>query len=58
MMVPATGKLLEALDVATARMIRLAVANARPGAGTIVCIPPLHKSACGFMSDEQFRIVH
>ncbi len=32
-------RLLEALGVATARMIRLAVANARPGAGPIVFIP-------------------
>jgi len=48
---------LEALDKATAGMIRLAVANARPGAGTIVCIP-LHKGAYGFMSDEQFRIFY
>lgn len=32
-------ELLEAPDVATARKIRLAVANARPGAGTVVFIP-------------------
>ena len=43
--------LLEAVNVARAGMIHPAVANARPGAGTIVFLP-LHKSAYGFMSDE------
>jgi len=33
-------KLLEALDVTTARMIRLAVVNTRPGVGPIIFICP------------------